>query len=109
MGSSGYTNFRDTTRKNIQLLLQNIENIVSFVPPGLAIGWLCRDAKPWEYAIAIAGVTLFSLSIETLHLHYVISICDVDDVIDNVLGTILGFVVIWMLCKVTRPKKDENA
>lgn len=95
--------------RNVQLLLQNIENIALFVPAGIALGWLCRNAKPSECVIAIAGVVLFSLAIEALQFHYSIGICDIDDVIDNSLGAILGFVAMWILCKALKPKKSTGA
>lgn len=98
---------RALSMQNIQLLLQNIENIVLFIPAGIALGWLCRDAKPWECIIAIAGVALFSVAIELLQLHYSIGMCDIDDVIDNTLGVVIGFMVPWVLCKVLRTKKGD--
>ena len=97
---------RALSTHNAQLLLQNIENIVLFIPAGIALGWLCRDARSWECAIAIAGVALFSVAIKILQLHYGVGMCDIDDVIDNTLGVVIGFMTPWALCRVLRSKKS---
>lgn len=88
--------------QNTQLTLQNIENIALFLPAGIALGWLCRDAEPLECLIAYIGVMLFSLSIEALQFHYSIGMSDIDDVINNCLGLIIGYVIIRFLYKPLR-------
>ena len=99
---------RALSTHNVQLLLQNVENIVLFIPAGIALGWLCLDARPWECAIAIAGVALFSVAIEVLQLHYGIGMCDIDDVIDNTLGVVIGFMVPWVLCRMLRVRNQPR-
>lgn len=90
---------------NSSLFMQIVENIVLFIPAGIALGWLCRDARWWESVIAIAGVAMFSIGIEVLQLHYSIGMCDIDDVIDNTLGVVIGFLAMWGLCRLLRPKR----
>jgi len=67
------------------LLSQSIMNVVVFVPIGLLLGMV---VKKWSVALTI-GV-LISLCIEMLQYLLAKGYCEIDDVVHNTLGCLLG-------------------
>lgn len=63
-------------------------NIILLVPVGLMIPLVSKRVK-WAYAILIAG--LVGLSIESTQLIFHVGIFDIDDVILNAAGVVIGF------------------
>lgn len=68
------------------LLSQCIMNVLVFIPVGMLLGVV---AKRFRYVLFI-GV-LLSFFIELLQLAFSKGFCEIDDVIHNTLGCILGF------------------
>lgn len=69
----------------------NILNVVLFLPVGLLLGCGFREMT-WKKAF-VFGLVL-SASIELFQLIFCKGLCEVDDVIHNVLGCMIGFGII---------------
>lgn len=89
--------------------LQILENIVLFAPAGLALGYLCRRSGAWENLLALAGGTLFSFAIEYLQLIYDVGYCDCDDIVSNIIGLLIGFIVVRAVCRVFGIKHESDS
>lgn len=72
----------------------NILNIVLFIPIGFLLGCGFRNLT-WKRALAIGA--MLSVFIEILQLIYRKGLCEVDDVIHNVLGCMIGYGVASIL------------
>lgn len=71
--------------------IQNINNILIFVPFGFLFP---RDKWKW----LLVTVFLFSITIEAVQYVLNLGWCEIDDVICNALGAVIGF-GIWKLVK----------
>lgn len=76
-----------------------LQNIALFIPLGLLTALL-----PGRKPACAAGVSLgllFSVCIETIQLVFSMGTCDIDDIISNTLGALLGAgaVFIWDRCR----------
>lgn len=78
-----------------QLLTENIMNVVVFVPVGLLAGVAFRRIT-WK-KILMVGLCL-SLGIEFLQLVCKKGFSELDDVMHNTVGCLMGF-VIWLVLK----------
>jgi glycopeptide antibiotics resistance protein len=67
-----------------------IMNIAVFVPIGFAIGLAFRKLKGWQAVLAGMGV---SMGIELLQWFFMKGFADVDDVIHNTLGCVIGYLL----------------
>lgn len=69
-------------------------NVVMFVPLGFCVPWIWqRWRKFWRHLCLMTGIIL---CVELSQLVLRLGTCDVDDLLLNVLGTSLGF-VLWKL------------
>jgi glycopeptide antibiotics resistance protein len=92
---------------------QRTLNVLLFVPAGaflvLAVGrwWVGLVLAP----IGLAALAAYSLAIELLQLELarLDRACDVTDLVDNVLGAGIGFVVGVVLLPVVRPWRGRRA
>ena len=72
-----------------------IGNCIWFVPLGVLVPALFhKQRKLWRITLLGAGI---SLSIEILQFIICTGVTDIDDVIFNTLGTVIGY-CIWKLC-----------
>lgn len=71
-----------------ELLVENIMNVAVFVPFGLLLGASINGLK-WRNAL-LTGVCL-SASIEILQFVFMIGFSEVDDVMHNTLGCMIGY------------------
>lgn len=96
---SNFTLFKEISRYELgtQLFVKNIiGNILLFIPYGLAIGYYI-DLKKIRHAILLG--LLVSCSIETMQ--YLIGrVFDVDDILLNVLGCAIGFIIYLIFDKI---------
>lgn len=71
-------------------------NIVCFVPFGMYLQWLGK----WKFrTIAVIGL-LFSFFIETMQYILGTGVSELDDLILNTFGAIIGAWLVWLLKKV---------
>ncbi|MCI8508584.1 MAG: VanZ family protein [Lachnospiraceae bacterium] len=80
-------------------------NVVAFMPFGALIRWVIDRKIRWFQAV---GYTfLFSLCVELLQLVAKVGVFDVDDLILNTLGGLLGFIVYYLLLLINR-RSERN-
>ncbi len=69
-----------------------IENILLFIPMGILMPCAFKSfRKPY---ISIPGILIFSLMIEAIQYAFSMGYAEIDDVVTNTMGGIIGF-VIW--------------
>lgn len=73
----------------VELLPENIMNVVVFVPVGILLGSLLKGNGAWRKAILI-GLGI-SVSIEVLQFILHRGFSEVDDVMHNTLGCMIGY------------------
>lgn len=77
------------------VLINLVGNVVAFIPFGALIRWVINKSVTWYH---VMGYTfLFSLSVELLQLIAKVGAFDVDDLILNTLGGLVGFFVYFIL------------
>jgi glycopeptide antibiotics resistance protein len=75
---------------NFKTAIENLlGNILAFCPMGFLLPLLSNYFKKMRYVLFIS--LLVSLLIEAIQLIFSVGSCDVDDIILNVLGAVLGF------------------
>jgi len=77
-----------------ELLAENIMNVLVFIPIGILIGWGFPKLPLWK---AISLGCLISISIETLQFIFKRGFCEVDDVMHNTLGCLIGSGIVQMI------------
>lgn len=95
----------------VLLFPEVIMNVVVFVPIGLALGLAFRKAKGWQAIMAGTGI---SVGIELLQWLFRKGFADVDDVIHNTLGCVVGYLLYRVLKRVVlygkgAGEKETNA
>jgi len=72
-----------------------VGNVIAFIPFGALIRWVINHTVKWY--LVMGYTCLFSLSVELLQLVAKVGSFDVDDLILNTLGGLLGYVVYYIL------------
>lgn len=93
------------------LLPQVIMNIIVFIPIGFLLSLLFQNLKWWQLLI-IGGV--FSITIEILQLTFQKGFCEVDDILHNLFGCLMGILFyksIKFICKqlIYDGKREQNS
>lgn len=80
--------------------LNIIANTVAFFPIGILIGFVLKGKSGVIVALLIGG--MYSLGLEMIQYTYAIGSFDVDDIILNTLGAIIGYLLtrVCMLYKI---------
>jgi len=78
------------------LLVENIMNVIVFIPVGMILGSLLRVKGSWLVALLI-GCSI-SITIEALQFCFMKGFSEVDDVMHNTVGCIIG----WCMVKGSR-------
>ncbi len=76
------------------LLIENIMNTIVFIPVGMILGSLLRVKGSWLVVLLI-GCSI-SITIEALHFCFLKGFSEVDDVMHNTVGCLIG----WFMVKV---------
>jgi glycopeptide antibiotics resistance protein len=87
------------------VLINLLGNVVAFMPFGALIRWVINRRTRWYQAVIYTF--LFSLCVELLQLVAKVGVFDVDDLILNTLGGLLGFWVYYVLLLVNR-RSEKN-
>ena len=74
------------------LLAENIMNVIVFIPVGMILGSLLRVKGSWLVELLI-GCSI-SITIEALQFWFMKGFSEVDDVMHNTLGCIVGFMIV---------------
>ena len=78
------------------LLAENIMNVIVFIPVGMILGSLLKVKGSWLIALLI-GCSI-SVTIESLQFFFMRGFSEVDDVMHNTLGCLIG----WLMVKGSR-------
>jgi len=79
-----------------ELLVENIMNVVVFIPVGMILGSLLRVKGSWLVVLLI-GCSI-SITIEALQFWFMKGFSEVDDVMHNTVGCLMG----WLMVKGSR-------
>ena len=88
-----YRRFYTGGKHGRRLVIQNLQNVAFFIPFGVLM-----PVKKW-WAVCIAALTL-SLSVEIAQYVGGYGLAELDDVICNVLGALLGYCIVLGLKRV---------
>lgn len=77
------------------LLIENVMNILAFIPVGFLLGLANKNLK---WGVMIVGICL-SVTIEVLQLVLKKGLCEIDDVIHNTLGCLIGLCMLSVIRK----------
>ena len=86
------------------LFVENVMNAVVFVPIGLLLGIAINYIRWWQVLLISSGI---SVSVETLQFVFMKGFSELDDVMHNTLGGLLGFLIYSAGLKVIRYAKNE--
>lgn len=78
----------------LDLLAENIMNVMAFVPIGLLLGLSYKRIKLWQ--VLLVGIAI-SASMEILQFIMKCGFSEVDDVLHNTLGCMMGYGIFSML------------
>lgn len=80
---------------NREILRSNFMNVVLFYPAGLiGVSLLPPKGKSWVFgAIIVNALVAVSIGIECIQYYYALGNCEIDDVLHNSLGALLGSLV----------------
>ena len=71
-------------------------NILLFVPGGMFLSYCVEKPTKIKYVLQIVALILISVDIEIFQWYYKLGVVEMDDVICNALGTIIGVTsVMW--------------
>lgn len=76
------------------LLAENIMNVVVFIPVGLLLGIAFKQVTWWNALLVGCGI---SVTIEALQFFLMRGFSEVDDVMHNTLGCLLGYGIMTIL------------
>ena len=83
-----------------------LENVILFIPYGLISACAFRRMKCFFCCTALGAVT--SLGIESLQLVTRTGIFQIDDILTNTLGTMIGFLVYKVVCLLWRCRAGKK-
>ena len=70
-------------------------NFIVFIPIGMILGSLLRVKGSW-FVTLMTGM-IISITIETLQFYFMRGFSEVDDVMHNTVGCLIGFGIITIL------------
>ena len=73
------------------LFVENIMNVVVFIPVGLLLGIAFKQVSWWKALLIGCSI---SVTIESLQFWFMKGFSEVDDVMHNTLGCILGYILV---------------
>lgn len=88
------------------VLLNLVGNVVAFIPFGVFLPVLFQKCR--NFFLTVLFSMEFSLCVEVIQLVGKVGILDVDDVILNTLGGLLGFVLYWLASLIWRKKNEAE-
>lgn len=82
-------------------------NVILFLPFGLSFPYTLSELRKYKVQLTITCAGILSLMIEFLQFYFSFGRCEVDDVIMNTIGAIIG-VVVYYLSRKIKLKLDIN-
>ena len=77
------------------LIAENIMNVLAFIPIGFLLGVSFKFIS-WRHAFLFA--LLFSISIELFQFVFYKGFCEIDDVMHNTAGCLMGY-LLYIICR----------
>jgi len=91
------------------MLTENIMNVVVFIPVGILIGITFKQMTWWE--VLLIGCSI-SITIEALQFWFMKGFSEVDDVMHNTVGCLIGWFFVkgvWlMVYGCHKPTEEEG-
>ncbi len=91
------------------LLIENIMNVVVFVPVGILLGITFKQMTWWKALLIGCSI---SVTIEALQFFFMRGFSEVDDVMHNTVGCIVGYILVkgvWlMVYGCHKPTEEEG-
>lgn len=81
------------------LLAENAMNVVAFMPIGALLCGAFQSMTWWKAALIAGGL---SISVEVMQFVYRLGFAEVDDVMHNIIGCVLGYMLVkgsWLMVK----------
>jgi len=75
-----------------ELLVENIMNVIVFIPVGMILGSLLRVKGSWAIALLI-GCSI-SITVEALQFWFMKGFSEEDDVMHNTVGCLIGWIMV---------------
>ena len=79
------------------LLVENIMNVVVFIPVGLLLGSAFKQMTWWKALLIGCSI---SISIQSLQFWFMKGFSEVDDVMHNTVGCIIGYIIYSILVRI---------
>lgn len=89
-----------------ELLVENIMNVIVFIPIGILLGITFKQMTWWKALLIGCSI---SITIEALQFCFLKGFSEVDDVMHNTVGCIMGYIIYSILVRIfinTRLKLD---
>lgn len=83
-----------------ELLVENIMNVIVFIPVGMLLGSLLRVKGSWLITLSV-GMGI-SVSIEAMQYFFHRGFAETDDVMHNTMGCMIGYILVkgsWFMVK----------
>ena len=90
---------------HLELIAENVMNVVVFIPMGFLLGCSFRKMRLWK--VFVIGICM-STTIEALQFYYKRGFSEVDDVIHNTIGCLLGYCAFCMLTWLVRKYRTQG-
>ncbi|HEY8701920.1 MAG TPA: VanZ family protein, partial [Arthrobacter sp.] len=78
-----------------------VGNILIFIPLGVYASWLRQRAAAWLTVLTVASV---SVAVEIIQGVFAVGASDIDDVILNCAGGLIGMLAFWLLSAILRER-----
>ena len=103
-----FWSYRRLTLGDVEIGREILANIIAFIPIGFLIGSLFSDKRD-SFCFAIILGALFSLTIELLQFILMRGTPETDDIINNSLGSIMGWAIFRIIrCRFPRKYNIES-
>ena len=79
------------------LLIENIMNVIVFIPVGLLLGCAFKQTTWWKALLIGCSI---SITIEALQFWFIKGFSEVDDVMHNTVGCIVGYIIYSILVRI---------
>ena len=94
---------------NPEIYRSNFMNVILFYPAGLLATSLLPKKRPgwWRCLLVVLALTAMSAGIESLQYCYALGRCEIDDVIHNAIGALLGSLALACSTRFLEKKKTD--
>ena len=80
-----------------ELLMENIMNVIVFIPVGILLGITFKQMTWWKALLIGCSI---SITIEALQFYFMKGFSELDDVMHNTVGCIMGYIIYSILVRI---------